>query len=125
MKSEGGEKILEAIRQVLQGQVYVSTSMSAALLDLLTRPSFRDQGDAQAERAQRPRVRGVSIDRPGHCRPGEIGQRLNLSVKTVATHRQHITAETQAAHRAGADPAGRPLGRPAAIGLIPLQPLAE
>jgi DNA-binding NarL/FixJ family response regulator len=88
MKNEGGERILEAIRQVLQGQVYVSKRMSAALLDLLTRP----HSDA---RAAMPSVlsdrefevfqligQGLSAQ--------EIGQRLHLSVKTVATHRQHI-----------------------------------
>ena len=37
MKNEGGEKLLEAIRHVLQGQVYVSKSIAAALLDGLTR----------------------------------------------------------------------------------------
>ncbi len=34
MKNEGGERVLEAIRQVLQGQVYVSKHVSAALLDV-------------------------------------------------------------------------------------------
>ena len=88
MKNEGGGKILEAIRQVLQGRVYVSPSVSAALLDGLTRRQAR-AGEAAP---------GVLSDREfeillliGQGLSGrQIAQRLNLSFKTVATHRQHI-----------------------------------
>jgi DNA-binding NarL/FixJ family response regulator len=88
MKNEGGEKVLEAIRQVLKGQVYVSKNMSAALLDTFTR---RHSGSQEA-------TLGALSDREfevfqliGQGLSGQqIGQRLNLSVKTVGTHRQHI-----------------------------------
>jgi DNA-binding NarL/FixJ family response regulator len=88
MKNQGGERILEAIRQVLQGQVYVSHSMSAALLDILTR---RPSRNTEA-------TLGVLSDREFEVFQliGEglsalqIAQRLNLSIKTVGTHRQHI-----------------------------------
>jgi DNA-binding NarL/FixJ family response regulator len=88
MKNEGGEKLLQAIRQVLQGQVYVSQTISAALLDGLTRPH---SGTREA-------TPSVLTDREfevfqllGQGLSGrQIGQRLNLSVKTVDTHRQHI-----------------------------------
>ena len=88
MKNEGGEKVLEAIRQVLQGRVYVSQSISAALLDVLTRQhsSVRDAtpgalSDREFEVFQLI-GQGLSAQ--------QIAQRLNLSVKTVGTHRQHI-----------------------------------
>ena len=88
MKNEGGEKVLEAIHRVLHGEVYVSQSMSAALLDLLTR-----QRSSVAEATP-----GVLSDREFEVfqlmgqglSARQIGQRLNLSVKTVGTHRQHI-----------------------------------
>jgi DNA-binding NarL/FixJ family response regulator len=88
MKNEGGEKVLGAIRQVLQGQVYVSQRISAALLDVLTRQRS-SAGDATP---------GVLSDREFEVfqlvgeglSAQQIGQRLNLSVKTVGTHRQHI-----------------------------------
>ncbi|MCX6923810.1 MAG: response regulator transcription factor [Verrucomicrobia bacterium] len=88
MKNEGGEKVLEAIRQVLQGQVYVSKSISAALLEVLSRHHSR------ASEA----TPGVLTNREfevfqliGQGLTGQqIGQRLNLSIKTVGTHRQHI-----------------------------------
>ena len=80
--------MLDAIRQVLKGQVYVSKSMSAALLDTFTR-RHSDSGDATL---------GALSDREfevfqliGQGLSGQqIAQRLNLSVKTVGTHRQHI-----------------------------------
>jgi DNA-binding NarL/FixJ family response regulator len=88
MKNEGGERVLEAIRQVLKGQVYVSKGMSAALLDTFTR---RHSGSSDA-------TLGALSDREfevfqliGQGLSGQqIAQRLNLSVKTVGTHRQHI-----------------------------------
>jgi DNA-binding NarL/FixJ family response regulator len=88
MKNEGGERLLEAIRVVLQGQVYVSKSMSAALLDGITR---RHSRSAEA-------TPGVLSDREFEVfqligqglSTRQIGQRLNLSVKTVGTHRHHI-----------------------------------
>jgi DNA-binding NarL/FixJ family response regulator len=88
MKNEGGEKLLDAIRQVLLGRVYVSQNVSAALLDV-----FTHHGPSTGEAT--PRVlsdrefevfqligQGLSTQ--------QIGRRLNLSVKTVGTHRQHI-----------------------------------
>ncbi len=88
MKSEGGEKVVTAIRQVLLGQVYVSKGIAAAILDGLTRRS-------PAVSEARP---GVLSDREFEVfqlvgeglSSKEIGLRLNLSVKTVGTHRAHI-----------------------------------
>jgi DNA-binding NarL/FixJ family response regulator len=88
MKNEGGEKVLEAIRQVLNGQVYVSQSMSAALLDTFTRR--HSDSDKPAPSALSDREFEI-FQLIGQGLSGrQIAQRLNLSVKTVATHRQHI-----------------------------------
>jgi DNA-binding NarL/FixJ family response regulator len=88
MKNEGGERLLEAIRRVFKGQVYVSQNVSAALLDVLTRHGAHG-GEATP---------GVLSDREFEVfqligqglSTRQIGRRLNLSVKTVGTHRQHI-----------------------------------
>ena len=94
MKNEGGERLLEAIRHVLQGQVYVSKHVSAALLDVLTRhrPAAREGtpsvlSDREFEVFQLI-GQGLSAQ--------EIAQRLNLSIKTVGTHRQHIKQKLKA-----------------------------
>jgi DNA-binding NarL/FixJ family response regulator len=87
MKNEGGEKLLEAIRHVLQGQVYVSKKMSAAILNAFaghagmggTGPSVLSDREFEVFQCL---GEGLSTR--------EISQRLNLSVKTIGTHRQHI-----------------------------------
>jgi len=88
MKNEGGEKVLEAIRQVLLGEVYVSKSMSAALLDVLTRPHASVKGARPVALSDREfeifQLIGQGLSAQ------QIGRRLNLSIKTVGTHRQHI-----------------------------------
>jgi DNA-binding NarL/FixJ family response regulator len=88
MKSAGGEELLRAIRQVLSGQVYVSSSMSASLLNGFGR---RHTPVCDA----RP---GLLSDREfevfGLIGEGwstrEISLRLSLSMKTIETHRLHI-----------------------------------
>ncbi len=88
MKNEGGEKLLAAIRQVLHGQVYVSQNVSAAVLDVFSghgasagEPTPALLSDREFEVFQLI-GQGLSTQ--------QIGRRLNLSVKTVGTHRQHI-----------------------------------
>ena len=88
MKNEGGEKLLEAIRQVLQGQVYVSQRMSAALLEGFT-PRRAGGGEATPGALSDREFEVFQLIGQG-LSARQIGQRLNLSVKTVATHRQHI-----------------------------------
>jgi DNA-binding NarL/FixJ family response regulator len=88
MKSEGGERLLEALRQVLRGQVYVSKTMSATLLDHLTRP--RPQSCLATPSALSDREFEIFELIGQGLSTRHIGERLNLSVKTVDTHRQHI-----------------------------------
>ena len=88
MKNEGGEKLLEAIRQVLQGQVYVSKHMSAALLEVFT-PHRSSAGEATPSALSHREFEVFQLIGQG-LSTRQIGQRLNLSVKTVGTHRLHI-----------------------------------
>ncbi len=87
MKSEGGEHVLAAIRQVLGGQVYVSKSISALILDSLTRrpgagrPTPAVLSDRELEVFE---LIGEGLSTQ------EIARRLHLSGKTVGTHRMHI-----------------------------------
>jgi len=88
MKQEGGKKLLQAIRQVLNGQIYVSEKMSAGILETFS--------GRQAESAVSP-VQQLS-DREFEVfqligsgkTTREIAAHLHLSAKTVEVHRLNI-----------------------------------
>jgi DNA-binding NarL/FixJ family response regulator len=88
MKSEGGEKILVAIRQVLQGRRYLSPSMAAAVLEGLSKG--RSRGGETALGALTDREFEVFHLIGQGLSTAEIGDQLHLSVKTIGTHRVHI-----------------------------------
>jgi len=86
MKSEGGAKLVQAIRQVLDGKIYVSENISGRMLDVFS------------GRRRATSITGKLTDREFEvfCLLGqglttrEIGKQLRLSVKTVETHRIHL-----------------------------------
>ena len=87
MKQEGPEKILQAIRQTLAGQLYLSPKMSVRVLDSFSgrnasnRPAVARLTDRELEILQ---LLGQGKD--SHA----IAAQLNLSVKTVDAHRGNI-----------------------------------
>jgi DNA-binding NarL/FixJ family response regulator len=88
MKSAGGAELLVAIRHVLRGEVYLSKKMSATMLNLLSgsrskrnRPTLEMLTDREFEVFQ---LLGQGLS------TREIGHRLNISSKTVDTHRLNI-----------------------------------
>ena len=88
MKQEGGQKLMQAIRQVLAGQVYVSEKMSAKILELF---SGRRAESAQSivERLSDREFEVFQLIGQGQG-TRQIAQRLHLSVKTVEVHRANI-----------------------------------
>jgi DNA-binding NarL/FixJ family response regulator len=88
MKNEGGEKLIEAIRQVLAGQLYVSHSLSATILDAFS--GRRHRGDNTLLGLLTDREFEVFQAISQGLTTGEIGRRLSMSGKTVETHRLHI-----------------------------------
>ncbi len=90
-KQEAMEKVIEAIRCVLSGRVYLSAAMSDRMLHRIVR-------DHQAP--QRSSVESLSdrelqvFEMIGRGRTtAEIAAQLHLSVKTVETHREKIKAK--------------------------------
>jgi DNA-binding NarL/FixJ family response regulator len=88
MKNEGGEKLIEAVRLVLAGKVYLSASMSARILDSWS--GHRRQPGRGHLSALTDREFEVFQFLGQGLTTAEIGRQLHMSGKTVETHRLHI-----------------------------------
>jgi DNA-binding NarL/FixJ family response regulator len=87
MKQEGPEKILQAIRQVLDGQISLSGKMSARILDSLSdRRAKTDSPIARLTDREFEILQLIGQGKDSH----DIAELLHLSVKTVDAHRGHI-----------------------------------
>lgn len=91
MKSEGGDKVIEAIRHILLGQVYVSKRMSAVLLNHFARSPGRREESQTSQLTDREFEVYQLIGQGLSTRA--IGERLHISPKTVETHRMKIKAK--------------------------------
>jgi DNA-binding NarL/FixJ family response regulator len=91
MKQEGGKKLMAAIRQVLEGKIYVSEKMSANILEIF---SGRRSGSENSlmEKLTDREFEVFQLFGQGHGTK-EIAERLHLSVKTVDVHRANIKAK--------------------------------
>lgn len=88
MKESSNEKLIEAIRRVLEGQIYVSDRMNAQIM--------------QSYAGRRPRGSNSPIEKLSDREfevfqlmgrgktTGQIAEQLHVSGKTVAVHRGHI-----------------------------------
>lgn len=88
MKQEGGKKLMEAIRQVLSGQIYVSEKMSAKILEIFS--GRRSQAaNSPLEQLSDREFEVFQLIGQGRI-TREIADHLHLSVKTVEVHRANI-----------------------------------
>lgn len=88
MKSEGAEKLIEAIRKVLRGDICVSPAMLERLAARFAdRPQARES-DVYAQLSDRELEVFELIG--GGLRTREIARKLGVSVSTVETHRAHL-----------------------------------
>ena len=88
MKQEGGKKFLQAIRQVLSGQVYVSEKMSAQILENVS-GRHNEASASPIERLTDREFEVFQLIGQGNS-TRDIAQQLRLSVKTVEVHRANI-----------------------------------
>ena len=93
MKQAAATTLIQAIEKVLEGEIYVSKTMSSQMLKM----AFRGSGDEQRTGAEllSPRELEVFelIGRGNSTR--EIAEQLKLSVKTIETYRAHIKDKLQ------------------------------
>lgn len=85
-KQEAPEKIIQAIRQVLNGKVYLSDHMTELILNNMVtgRDDKRDIDSLSNRELQVFEMIGQGVA------PGKIAEQLNLSVKTIETYQAHI-----------------------------------
>jgi DNA-binding NarL/FixJ family response regulator len=88
MKQEGGQKLLQAIRRVLSGQIYVSEKMSARILETFSGHRPETTASPVARLSDREFEVFQLIGQGKGTK--DIAQHLNLSVKTVEVHRAKI-----------------------------------
>ena len=92
MKQEGPEKILQAIRRVLNGEFALSAKMSARILDALSRR--QDLTRSPISRLTDREFEVFQLIGAGNDSHDIAGQ-LHLSVKTVDAHRGNIKEKLQ------------------------------
>lgn len=88
MKQEGGKKMMQAIRTVLSGQIYVSENMSAKILEIFS----GRRSDTNRSPIEKLTDREFQVFQLIGLGKGtrQIAESLHLSVKTVEVHRLHI-----------------------------------
>lgn len=93
IKEEGGKTVINGIRKILTGEIYLSEKMAAKML--------RTLADGRVD-SNKPLV-GNLTDRELEVfeligqglRTREIAEKLHLSVKTIDSHREHIKGKLQ------------------------------
>ena len=85
-KQEGGDKLIEAMRRVLHGEISVSEKMTGRLLEKL---SGRTTMDSPLEGLSDRELEVFQLIGCGKTMK-EIGDELHLSPKTIEVHRSHI-----------------------------------
>jgi DNA-binding NarL/FixJ family response regulator len=93
MKQEGGKRIMEAIRQVSAGKIFVSEKMSARILELFS--GHRPQaGQSPVESLTDREFEVFQLIGQG-MGTKELAAQLHVSPKTVEVHRANIKVKLQ------------------------------
>jgi DNA-binding NarL/FixJ family response regulator len=88
MKQEGGKKLMQAIRQVLEGKIYVSEKMSAEILETLS-SHHAGMVVSPVEKLTDREFEVFQLIGQGKG-TRDVAEKLHLSVKTVEVHRANI-----------------------------------
>ena len=88
MKQEGGKKLMEAIRRVLNGQIYVSERMASRILEVFSGRPIEKSANSMGSLSDREFEVFQWLGQGRGTR--EIAEQMHLSVKTVEVHRANI-----------------------------------
>jgi DNA-binding NarL/FixJ family response regulator len=90
-KQEPAEKLLDAIRQTLNGRVYVSEQIAERVLQRVSRGSTSKEASPLQTLSDRE-LEVLNLIGEG-LSTREIAEHLHLSVKTIDTYREHLKAK--------------------------------
>lgn len=88
MKTEATEKVVDALRKIKGGRIFVSEKMAGKLMQKLV-GGGPDLGTSSIERLSDRELEVFSLIGHGFSTK-QIGERLHLSIKTIETYRAHI-----------------------------------
>ena len=89
MKQEALDRVMSAIRQVLRGDLYVSPAMSGRMIEEFVQGGSGGSGSAISDKLTDRELEILQLIGQGHG-VRQIATELNLSAKTVETHRAHV-----------------------------------
>ena len=89
MKQEDTTVLLRAIRQVLQGQVYLSDKVKDAIVNRLSGNVSEGEVNSRTQQLSDRELEVFQLIGDGYA-THEIADHLHLSIKTIATHRENI-----------------------------------
>jgi DNA-binding NarL/FixJ family response regulator len=93
MKQEGGKRIMEAIRQVSAGQIFVSEKMSAKILEVFS-GHRSEAGESAVEKLTDREFEVFELIGQGR-ETKELAEELHVSPKTIEVHRSNIKIKLQ------------------------------
>jgi DNA-binding NarL/FixJ family response regulator len=89
MKQQETDVLLQSIRQVLRGQIYLSDKVRDTIINRIGGNVTEGKATSLAQRLSNRELEIFQLIGDGYATQ-EIARRLHLSSKTVASHREHI-----------------------------------
>ena len=124
VKSAADRELLDAVRTVARGDMYVQPSAARVLARGITRKDPNADDRARFERLTEREQEVLKLVAQGHTAP-EIGEMLFISRKTVDTYKQRINEKLGLQHRADYVKLALKLGllqAPASVAIHPPDP---
>jgi two-component system response regulator NreC len=89
LKTAALTEVLQAIKTVLSGGTYLSSSLSSVVMQDYLRRARGEQSESELEKLSAREREVLQLLAEGNS-SAEIARRLHISTRTVDTHRQHI-----------------------------------
>jgi DNA-binding NarL/FixJ family response regulator len=98
LKNAGKEEMMNAIRTVAKGDTYLSSQVSARLIDHITNANKKQKQDGIPLTEREIEVLRLIADEYSNS---EIADKLFISIRTVDTHRRNLLEKLQVKNTAG------------------------